>query len=414
MDRSNSSEAIAKQPVEIFTLGRFLVGRGGQLLSTVRSEKVWLLFKYLLTHREAACPPETILETLWPDQEYKDPGLAVRSLVHRLRRLFTEELAAPELASNIVLAHGCYRWTGSAAYRLDVTEFEELTVAAEAHRELYPSIAIDTLKKAKRLYLGDYLTECLYDEWALPARDYYRQLYVRSMIQLAGLLKDARRFAEIIELCRSALEIDYFEEKLHLYYLEALLEEGRRLQARSHYEKMTAAFYSEMGEKPSPALRRLYSRISFDQESSVNLNLSFIQEYYSDSEETEGAFICDPALFQQFYQLERRRCQRSGEPAYLGQFTLTFADYQKPPRDELQKAAAHLEGILKRNLRKGDVVCRSHEAQFLLILPNLDEVHSAKVISRLGNIFKQSFRQPALILHQKLQPIAPLKERSPR
>jgi len=43
---------------------------------SVRAVKVWLLFKYLLTHREKALTTEEILTALWPGQEYKgsQPG----------------------------------------------------------------------------------------------------------------------------------------------------------------------------------------------------------------------------------------------------------------------------------------------------------------------------------------------------
>jgi len=52
--------------VKIFTLGRFLVRRGEKVLSegSVRAVKVWLLFKYLLTHREKALTPEEILNRI--------------------------------------------------------------------------------------------------------------------------------------------------------------------------------------------------------------------------------------------------------------------------------------------------------------------------------------------------------------
>jgi hypothetical protein len=47
-------------PVEISTLGRFLVRRGEKVFSenSVRAAKVWSLFKYLLTYRSKAILPE--------------------------------------------------------------------------------------------------------------------------------------------------------------------------------------------------------------------------------------------------------------------------------------------------------------------------------------------------------------------
>ncbi len=398
--------------VNIFTLGRFLIKRDGQILtkSSVRSKKVWVLFQYLLTHREMAILPEAMLETLWPGKHYRDPNLAVRSLIHRLRALFRNELDAPELASKIVFAQNCYRWTENGDCWLDAEEFEEFIVGAGALSNNDPRAAIDLLNQANRLYLGEYLPECSSENWVLPARSYYHQLYIKGMTKLVELQRGAGHFSEIIDLCTKVLEIDYYEERLHLHYLEALLREGKNKQARTHYEKMTAAFYREMGTKPSLAMRQLYGRICFDQESSINFNLSLIQECLSESEDMDGALVCDFALFKYFYQLEQRRQQRSGQPAYLGLFTLTFPDYQKSSREKLQQGMDYLQGIMKENLRKGDIICRSHESQFLVILADLDANQSLKVLARLDKMFTENFPNPDIRLHRKLQLIAPAKE----
>lgn len=161
-----------RERVEIFTLGRFLIRRGEKVLSesAVRAEKVWTLLKYLLTCRGKPLSAEKIMATLWPGQECKDPNQALRSLVYRLRRLLTDNLAAPELASNIVFAHGCYRWSESLNNRLDVEEFEKQIAAAAAHRRADSSAAITALQRALSLYLGDYLPDCSDREWVLPTR----------------------------------------------------------------------------------------------------------------------------------------------------------------------------------------------------------------------------------------------------
>lgn len=394
-------------PIEIYTLGRFLIGRAGRplLVSSIRAEKVWSLLQYLITFRGKALLPENILHTLWPEHRYGDPNQALRSIVFRLRRLFNGEPALADLGANIVFIRGCYRWTESDAYRLDVDEFEKIILYAEELRETYPGAAIDLLKKAKKLYLGDYLPECAGEEWVLPARSYYQQLYLKSMLLLAELLKKEGRFAEIIEICGSALKIEYFEEELHLYYLEALLEEGKRKQARLHYEDATAAFYSEMGAKPSEAMRLLYGRIQFDHEESYNLNLSAIQEYFKEHDSRRGALQCDPEIFKYFFQLEKKRMERSGQRACLALLALTAPDFRSLPPVKLREAVEHLSQVLCSSLRKGDIICRTHEAQYLLLLPNCSRARSLKILARIEDEFRKSYTDPGLVLHKKAQPL---------
>ncbi len=163
----NDDQVLYRSPrdpemVEIFTLGRFLVKRGGKVLTgaSVRAVKVWSLFQFLLTNRGKALTAEEILDNLYPGEYYKNPYQAVRSLIHRLRRLFTDEFAAPALSANIVYTQGCYRWMENGSYWLDVDEFERYTLAAEELYNTNPTAAIKKLQKAVSLYLGEYLPEC--------------------------------------------------------------------------------------------------------------------------------------------------------------------------------------------------------------------------------------------------------------
>lgn len=392
--------------LEIYTLGRFLVKRGQKVLSgaSVRAVKVWLLFMYLLTNRGKALKPEKILDNICPGQQYKDPYQVVRSLIFRLRRLFTEELDAPGLAANIVYAQGCYRWVENDSYRLDVNQFERCSLAAEALGEADPRAARDKLQQAVALYLGEYLPECPDQEWVLPVRNYYQRLYIKNVIRLAELLRSNGNFPEVIKLCQKALAIDYYEQKLHLFYLEALIEEGKTRQARRHYEEATAAFYREMGLKPSAEMRQLYARIQSAEEGGFNLNLALLHKRLTDRENNRGAFFCDLELFRYFYQLEKKRLERSGQSTCLGLLALTGTNYCSPPREKLQEAMECLSQVLRSGLRKGDVVCRSHEAQFLLLLPAVDAANAFKVLARLEKSFRKNIPDRDLVLHKKILP----------
>lgn len=393
--------------VEIFTLGRFLVKQGEKVLSgaSVRAVKVWSLFKYLLTNRGRALAPEQILDSICPGEQYKDPHQVVRSQVYRLRRLFIDELASPALAANIVYTQGRYSWAGCGGYRLDVDEFEKCTLAAEALCKTNPPEAIKQLQKAVSLYLGEYLPECSYQEWVLPARSHYHQLYVKNAVQLAGLLRANGNYSELIKLCENALAMEYFERKLHLYYLEALIEEGKIRQARRHYEEVTAVFYRELGLKPSAEMRQLYGRIQSAEEGSYNLNLILIQQRLMERQNTRGAFFCDPDIFKYFFQLEKNRQERSGQGACLVLMALTSPDFRRPPREKLQEAMECLSQVLRSRLRKGDVICRSHEAQFLLLLPAVDAANAEKVLLRIEENFRKNISAQDLVLHKKIMPL---------
>jgi DNA-binding SARP family transcriptional activator len=387
--------------LEIFTLGQFLVRRGGKVLSdeNCRSSRLWELFKYIITHRGHSIPPEVILETLWSKQEYTDPRRASRTLVHRLRQLLDGDF--PEKgASYIKFSHSCYNWNTSLDYWVDVDEFENLCRQAESAKDTIEAIAF--YRKAISLYKGDYLPESAYQEWVLPIRSYYRRIYLQSLFKLIGLLRQEKRHDEIIKVCEKAFQVELFEEDLHIFFMDALLAEDKTKQALSHYEYITGVFYRELGVKPSPAMKNVYRQIISDK-TGIELDLSDIQDGMCETEETGGAFFCDPVVFRSLYNLERRRGERTGKAVFLSLLTLSGPGQAVLPPGVLQDAGKKISGILKDSLRQGDAVTRWNDAQFIMLLQGLTQEQAETVLLRLtGN-----FEKPGVILHGKLQPLLP-------
>lgn len=390
-----------RENVEIYTLGRFLIKRGDQLLSdgSGRSRKVWDLFKFLLAHLDRVILPEILLETMWSEQDYTDPGLAVRSLVFRLRRLL-KNLDAPELASGIVFSQGGYKWSLPEGCRLDVNDLVIYNRQAETLYEVDPEAAIEQYRQAFSLYKGEFLPECAYYDWIVPEQSYYRRIYLQIFTRLAVLLKAAERYSEIIELCEKAMMMEYFEEEIHRCYLEALVRQGKNRQAETHYRDMADTFYREMGARPSNALRDVCNTICHEDSCSVNLDLNAIQEGLLHRDEAKGAFICDRDLFRYFYRQESLRSERSGRPVYLGLLALDIDGGEQTP-ELLNTYMDELEEILRLNLRRGDVVTRYSNVQFLLILPGLGREQAEKVLRRVEMKYKEQNPSMDGILHKK-------------
>lgn len=406
-----TAEQIGKseKPVEIYTLGRFLI-KSAEIRVTDRSNrsrKLWELFKLLIIHREKPLLPEVILDTLWPDQDYSDAGLAVRSLVFRLRHTLSEELPDALLAAGITFYQGGYRWSKSPDCWLDAEQFESGCTQARMISDAQPEQAIVLYQESLALYQGEFLPECLYHEWVIPVRTYYQRLFLQSVFHLIDLLKKMHRYQEIIEICERALVVEYYEEDLHIRYLEALLEEGKLKQALAHYDTVTIAFFREMGIKPSPELNGLYRRMQCEDAEGFELDVTLLQEGLSGRREVKGAYSCNPEMFRYFYKLERNRCQRSGYPVVLALFALTRPDDSLPPPEVLHPLMEQLQESLFKNLRKGDIVCRWNEAQFLLLLPGLKVAQSNAVLKRIEQSFGDGYKQENITIHKKAEDILP-------
>jgi len=400
---------IDRQPcLEIITLGRFEVRYGDVLVSedAKRSYRLWDLFRYLITFRGKGSLPEVMAETLWPDQEYEDPKGAIRTLVYRLRRLLTEKTGLSDKIDFITFYQGGYQWNTKVNYWLDADDFERLCAQAEQTAAGRPEQAIDLYSRALSLYQGEYLPECSYHEWVIPVRHHYHRIYLKAVVELTSLLKPLRRYSEIISVCERALAVEPFEEELHLAFLDALVSSGRLKQARAHYEHITSALYRELGVKPSLAMRSMYRRIQSN-EPGVELDLTVIQESLADQQAARGAFLCDPDVFRYLYRLEKRRGERTGQAVFLALLTLARPDLDRPDPETLRRGMDRLEDHLVGSLRKGDVVSRWNEAQFLLIMPGLNMEQAEKVLERIKKGFVKKCDPRDLVLHTKLQSLLP-------
>lgn len=365
----------------IYTLGKFEVKVNGKVLSdeNSRSARLWELFKYIFSNRGKSIPPEVILETLWPNQEYQDPRRAARTLVHRLRHLLSEH--DTKGGDYIKFFQSCYCWNTDFSYWADVDEFEQLCNRGAELAEKSPEEAIDIYKKALKLYQGFYLPESAYSDWVLPIKSYYHRLYLESLFSLVSLFKKENLSNEIIKICEKAFHIEPLDEELNIHFLEALISEKKYKQALSHYEYITSKLYKELGIKPSPALKNLYLQIK-NARTVESLDISDLQQNLED-EETGGAFFCTPEVFSSLYKLEARREERSGRAVFLILITITSPNHEELPPDLLAKARERVVETLKSGLRRGDAVSLWNPSQFVLLLQGLTQEQAEKVLRRL-------------------------------
>jgi DNA-binding SARP family transcriptional activator len=409
MDNDNPvGEVSGGQILKIYTLGRFEVWWGGRSLfdEIRRCHKTEELLMYFLSNRGKPVYAETALENLWPDKEYSDPKNVMKNLVYRLKQRLVN-LNVPEAKSYITYTRGCYGWNSNAPCWLDINIFETLCETAGNLSLTDRPAAISRYREALNLYLGHYLPECHDAYWVLPVRQYYRRLFVKSASALMTLQKESGQFSQMAEDCEKALAVEYLDENMHLFYLEALLEEGKTAQARSHYEYITALSYNESGAKPSPAMQHIYRAINSASEKPLS-EAGSLQEMLLDRNETPGALHCDSDTFRLLFRLERHRAERENLPLHLGLLTLSGSEKRFSARDgcELQDL---LQQLLLNSLRKVDIFTTLDNGQFTLLLPGLTLEQAEKVLLRVREAFRSDFPDKNVSLSSSVHRVMPLK-----
>lgn len=394
----------SKDKLEIHTLGWFSVSLGKQLVTAGcgRFNKSWELLLYLITNRQKTTPVEVIHEAIWPDEDCPDPKRDVVNLVHRLRKNIDHE-KGDDHQSNVLYAYGSYCWNKSASYWLDVEAFEHLCADARNLVEKSPQQAIYKYKKALDLYRGDYLSEFTGYEWIIPARRYYHQLYVRSILDLIKIYKANQNHSEIARVCEKTFLIEQFDEDIHLHYLEALVAEGKMAQAKSHYQYVTALLYHEFGNKPSGAFQRIYRSIKSSDDDS-EIDFSSFRKMIDETESADGALCCDVDSFVLMSRLEYRRAKREGSPLLIASITITRPDYRLPPPVALQEAMDILKRLIATSLRSGDYFSRWNESQYVILFRSINVEAAEKILDRIAKKAGRLIENTNVVMRSSIYP----------
>ena len=97
--------------------------------------------------------------------------------------------------------------------------------------------------------------------------------------------------------------------------------------------------------------------------------------------------FCDYDVLKNLYSLQIRNQQRKSESQYLLLLTMDTKAGKTPPKPLLYKDMSQLTEVLKRCLRKNDVVASYSESQYLLMLSSLSHENAEMVRDRLESEF---------------------------
>ena len=396
--------------IEVFTFGDFdiKINKKSVLEKSNRANKNLELFKYFIAYKNKKLVPETIVEDLWTGDEIVDPKSALRTQIFRLKRNMKKlGLMGDGTCKNSVelsFENGFYIFHSGPNFIIDVDVFEENIRFADSIKETDSNHAIQKYSEALRLYRGQYLAENPYSEWIYPIRNRYHRWYVQAVLNLMELLKAQKRYSEIVEMYETTVTNEPYEEGIHIFFLEALIELKQLKNALSHYNYITGRMYREFSVEPTPALKNIYRRITADHDGNRITDLLFLGRNLSEDDKMEGALYCELDYFRTIYNLERRKSLRSDYTEFLGLVSVIMNEANISKQDR-ERAVGSLELLLINSLRKGDVFCRWNPSQILLLLTNVTEANLQLVEKRIQKRFKNTVDPKKYTIKIDFQPI---------
>lgn len=245
------------------TRGRFRVWRhdGAEIATHEWSrEKARTLCQYMVTRRGVLTSKERIAFDLWP---LLDTQRADRDFKVALNALMTalEPERQPRAGSRFVQRQGTAYGFVLVLFAVDAEEFTRSVTAAARAESADPDEAIAHYRTAVDLYVGDYLPDALYEDWASAERERLLTLYLSGASRLAELLLQRREEQEVITLAESILARDRCWEEAYRILMLAYDRRGNRPQAVRAYHRCTSALREELDLDPMPETTRFYLRI---------------------------------------------------------------------------------------------------------------------------------------------------------
>ncbi len=390
---------IDKKTLQISTLGRFEVKRGGQKISPKdqRLGKRWRLFQVLITFKGQSLSPDQIFKYL-SLEESVNPSEALKSLVFQLRKALKGINPGENREQYIICSGGTYRFNEDSNYWLDAEEFEILCKKASSRVDSSISEAISLYQKALSLYRGNFLEEVPKAYWAIYAKKHFRDLFLEIMLEANELMQNAGMHKEAWELCETGLRIVPLEEKLHTMSLKSLVDSNKLGLALIQYEEASSLFRENDLSIPKDLKKigeTLKNKLTRD-----NPSEEFLRKL-NNHNKGNGPVVSGLEAFSVIYQVEKNRSERRKKPGFL-----VYLDLRgNAPPEEWERVGKQFEQTLLGSLRKGDVICKWGPHNFLTLLLNVSPEDIERIMGRLREKIPPEWKQFELDIERRLQKI---------
>ncbi|MBO5278422.1 MAG: bacterial transcriptional activator domain-containing protein [Lachnospiraceae bacterium] len=354
--------------IRLLGIGSVSFGEYSLTATDSHSKKLWLLLSYMLLYRNREILQNELIDLLWEKEKSSNPVGALKTLMHRLRKLL-DTLHYPEPL--ILPHHGSYAFNPAVPCHIDVEEFSAL--CREAEEQKGTVLQAERLKQALGIYKGNFLPEAKENRWIASLAAQYHALYLQSVHTLIELLLKQETYAEASNLCWKALSYAPYEENLHYYLIYSLYLSGSSQAALTQYNASRDLFLSRFSRLPSERFQELYKVISASH-NGIETDLDLIGQDLSEPH-SNGSFFCEYETFKEIYRLQCRIIKRTQASIYLCLITITPA----PAREQLSQSMLQLKEVMLEFLRGCDIFSRYSELQYLLLIPSPNQ-HAIKMI----------------------------------
>jgi predicted ATPase/DNA-binding SARP family transcriptional activator len=234
--------------LEIRLLGPFEVLLDGKPITGFESSKVRALLAYLAAEGHRPQRREHLAGLLWPDWPQKSAISNLRYALADLRKNIGDRQAQPPYLS---ISRETIQFNSESACRVDISAFER---SGSPHGGQVPVEAVYRGEFLEGFSLSD---SPAFEDWVRAKREFYRRLILAAFDEMAEQQVERGEYETALVTARRAIEIEPWHEPAHQHILRILAQQGRRVEAVTHYEKLRKILKDELDIEPSESTRLL-------------------------------------------------------------------------------------------------------------------------------------------------------------
>ncbi len=264
---------------------------------------------------------------------------------------------------------------------------------------------VQLLCRANQIYRGELLPVNLSDMWFFHRSNYFKELYVETVMALEEEYLKNRDFKNRMLLYARAAAIYPFEN-WQVKQIKCNLEVYRYDEAMEIYNNTMELYARELGSPPTAEMQECFERIELmdenhrrntsDSKGWKNLDKVFlgrkedIKKTIFGEEHVKGAYYCTYPSFVDYCRLVARAKSRSEFDAVLMFLTLSQREKEGQKQIDLQGQMQLLKNVIGTSLRIGDAYTRYGNRHFILMLAQTNPDFCSDIFQRIETAYMKN------------------------
>jgi len=236
--------------------------------------KTKLLLARLVAERGQVFSRESLCDLLFPDASETSARRSLRGRISELRHLLEPNLKRGQDSTYIIQPNrGQYAFNIDAKCRVDVDLLHQSNQSVQQQmNKAQWQAALKQGQPGLELYRGEFLADEVYEDWAVPLRQFWMDQYRHLQIQCAACHFELEQYKQAIELLESACRPDQPEESLYQLLMKAHSKAGNRTKALSIYDQLKQHLSNTLGTTPEPETQAVYQQILSASDTAHNIH----------------------------------------------------------------------------------------------------------------------------------------------